>query len=525
MTIRFDHSGVSRRVFLGTASAVASSALLPTIAAPAATYVRYNATGARGQDMLKSYAIAIERMMNLPPTDARNWFRNAFIHTLDCPHMNWWFFVWHRGYLGWFEQTVREMSGNKSFAFPYWDWSEVNGPQPGYCIPKPMLDGVLTPISEPYSKYMSSFDTFYNYLNPAMETFWKSLSADQLAALNVRGMPTLDSVWTQVKGGMFQVTPNARYLRSGNACLSEATQGEVSKENVEDGLSAPTFDTFNSGQTKQHSQMSPSGGPLESGPHNQTHNNVGGYTLEPNSDVGVMADNLSPIDPLFFLHHSNMDRLWDVWTRRQQFCHRPALPTGTEWTAYAREKFMFYVNPAGNPVTQTEAGSYTAMAQFGYTYEPGTGEEMTRKCPPLLTAARTRPVAATVKGGIATLAVAPASLAAAPGHPAVASVRVPYPANASAPRTFAVLVNAPPGNTDTSPKSPYFAGTIGFFGFMPGMSGMSVDFEVPLTRVLKTLKASKDKTLSIQVVPLAGKGATLQAVRASTVEAASVTVW
>jgi tyrosinase len=42
-------------------------------------------------------------MLNLPADHPQNWFRNAFVHLMDCPHGNWWFYVWHRGYLGYFE--------------------------------------------------------------------------------------------------------------------------------------------------------------------------------------------------------------------------------------------------------------------------------------------------------------------------------------------------------------------------------------------------------------------------------------
>jgi hypothetical protein len=30
-----------------------------------------------------------------------------------------------------------------------------------------------------------------------------------------------------------------------------------------------------------------------------------------------MGDFLSPVDPVFFMHHSNIDRLWTVWTAKQ----------------------------------------------------------------------------------------------------------------------------------------------------------------------------------------------------------------
>ena len=94
-------------------------------------------------------------MLKLPADHPQNWFRNAFIHVLDCPHGNWWFYVWHRGYLGYFEQTIRNLSGDDTFAMPYWDWTTL--PQ----IPDSMFDGVLTPSRceafEPYTSNLALF--------------------------------------------------------------------------------------------------------------------------------------------------------------------------------------------------------------------------------------------------------------------------------------------------------------------------------------------------------------------------------
>src|ERR1700734_1119154 len=116
MTVLFDVPGFSRRVFLGTAAAAAGSALLPALGAPAAKFTRYNATSPQGQAMLVSYGKAVAHLLKMDPHDGRNWFRNAFIHAMDCPHGNWWFFTWHRPFVGYFEQTVRDASGNPNFA-------------------------------------------------------------------------------------------------------------------------------------------------------------------------------------------------------------------------------------------------------------------------------------------------------------------------------------------------------------------------------------------------------------------------
>jgi tyrosinase len=115
----------TRRDFLATAAAAAATALPFAPSRAAAKYTRYNVTSPEGQKMLGSYAKGIEAMLKLPADHPQNWFRNAFTHLMDCPHGNWWFYVWHRGYVGYFERTIRALSGDDSFAIPYWDWTQL----------------------------------------------------------------------------------------------------------------------------------------------------------------------------------------------------------------------------------------------------------------------------------------------------------------------------------------------------------------------------------------------------------------
>ena len=111
---------ISRAVnfMTGAGAAVLAAQLSLKPAQAAAKYTRYNVMSPNGQKMLASYAKGVEAMLKLPADDPRNWFRNAFIHLMDCPHGNWWFYVWHRGYLGYFEQTIRKPSGDANFALP-----------------------------------------------------------------------------------------------------------------------------------------------------------------------------------------------------------------------------------------------------------------------------------------------------------------------------------------------------------------------------------------------------------------------
>src|SRR5947208_3096206 len=170
---------VTRRRFLLSTAAAAGAAsvaslpldavaatLAPTPAAPPAKYTRYNAMSPGGQKALASYAIAIDKMLKLPPTDPHNWFRNAFVHMMDCPHGNWWFYVWHRGYLGYFEQTIRTLSGDSAFAMPYWDWTTL--PQ----IPDSMFAGLLTPRDMAFEPYTGNLSVFTSLVKPALTSYW-----------------------------------------------------------------------------------------------------------------------------------------------------------------------------------------------------------------------------------------------------------------------------------------------------------------------------------------------------------------
>ncbi len=509
MTQSFVIPGVSRRVFLGTAAAAAGAATLPAFAAPAKAtrYTRYNAVSPQGKVMLDSYAVAIGKMLELKPDHPHNWFRNAFVHCMDCPHGNWWFFTWHRPFVGYFEQVVRHYSGNPDFAFPYWDWTQAP------LVPAQMFDGVLDPRNQAYDRYISSFDTFYKYMNPAMEVYWRNLTPDQRKGLPDRGMPDLPTMWKVVKGNetdgaYYATTPNARWIKKIDPLLDKSTRGAVEIGTIEAGLRTRVFVDgttvsagFNSSRTASHNSM-PSRSNfaiLEGQPHNLVHNNLGGVGHLSNPLLfGYMADNLSPVDPLFMLHHSNVDRLWDVWTRKQQALHLPALPTGADWTAFADEKFLFYIDANGTPAPRKTAGESVEIAGFDYTYQPGSGENV-------VTAPRVSAVAAatfsakSISGGAGTVNVPAALLAKAPGT-LVATITIPRPTSGGAPREYDVLVNAPPGTTSATPDSPYYAGTISFFGFMASMGG-EASFSLPLTKLPPAAKGKPPGELVFTVVP------------------------
>jgi hypothetical protein len=213
-------------------------------------------------------------------------------------------------------------------------------------------------------------------------------------------------------------------------------------------------------------------GILESQPHNNVHGAVGGF----------MGAFLSPVDPIFFLHHANIDRLWDVWTRRQTALQRPTLPEGADLTAWSDEPFLFFSDASGQPVKETKAGDYAEMSAFGYDYAPGSGEDevlvAVAAAPPAAPTSRTTvamtaaPAAGEAAGGLADVpATALAAAAESTAAPAVAEVTLNLTAE-DAGRRFKVLVT-PPGASE-----PIVAGMITVFG-RPHHAGPQT-FAVPL---------------------------------------------
>jgi tyrosinase len=522
----------TRREFLATAAIAAGSATMPWAPARAAAkYTRYSATSPEGQKMLDSYARGVEAMLKLPPAHPQNWFRNTFVHLMDCPHGNWWFYVWHRGYVGFFERSIRELSGDANFAMPYWDWTAL--PE----IPARMFDGVLTPTDKAYQPFTDNLAVFTSFIKPALTNYWNTLSPAQLAQLSVRGYKSIDDLWNDVTGfspsvgagisgnEAFATTCASRYLSRDNPKLDPKTAYDVSPFVILAGLLPTDFYnvnnylSFTSSKTASH-DVQPDGATkfstLEGLPHNKVHNYIGGVgPLDP-GPYGNMTNFLSPVDPIFFLHHSNMDRLWDIWTRKQKRLGLPYLPTGDDLKTLSEEPFLFYVDGKGGFVGPSKAGDYLSTEVFDYDYAPGFGEDIVS--PPGATVApqaRAPAIEGTVTANVGSVPVPAAAiqshLADTQSRPLMAQITLPRPGQLSTAREFDVLVNAPADVTQVAADSPYYAGTIAFFGSMMGGMAMAMDatFAVPLPKKPQAFAAqstANNAALTIRVVPSHGLG-------------------
>jgi hypothetical protein len=94
-------------------------------------------------------------------------------------------------------------------------------------------------------------------------------------------------------------------------------------------------------------------GDLESQPHNVVHSQLGGLMGDPHTAAQ---------DPIFWLHHANIDRLWNRWL--QQGMGR-ADPTDSAWL---NTTFTFY-DEAGHAVFLTGAEVIDTVGQLNYRYD------------------------------------------------------------------------------------------------------------------------------------------------------------
>ncbi|HEV2844542.1 MAG TPA: tyrosinase family protein, partial [Thermoanaerobaculia bacterium] len=162
---------------------------------------------------------------------------------------------------------------------------------------------------------------------------------------------------------------NPLFVAERNAGINQGAQVPASGTTF---TTAMTFTNFASpggsglsfgGQTvPQPTHFSGVFGQLESQPHNIIHVLVGGQN-------GWMSDpNLAARDPIFWLHHANIDRLWNVWKARGG---GRVDPTAQNWLD---QVFVFF-DENGQRVELTGKQVVESAAQLKYTYADGSGDE------------------------------------------------------------------------------------------------------------------------------------------------------
>lgn len=115
-------------------------------------------------------------------------------------------------------------------------------------------------------------------------------------------------------------------------------------------MAIPDFQQFGSYAAPAPRGFGAQYGALEGTSHNGVHNAVGGQ----------MATMLSPLDPLFWLHHANIDRLWALWNASGR-----SNSNNSSWTSYVfKNNFV----DADGKIQSIGVCNLQRTYQLGYRY-------------------------------------------------------------------------------------------------------------------------------------------------------------
>jgi len=299
---------------------------------------------------------------------------------------------------------------------------------------------------------------------------------------------------------------------------------------IESIMEKATFEEFGSSRANGQDGTDPSWigrrgveGQLESTPHNLIHCRIRGP---------FMCAGTSPQDPIFQMHHCNIDRIWDAWNRAGGLN-----TTNTFWTDMVFADH--FIDPTGAQYSRT-VKELLDVAPLGYAYipepkpalEPGPISNPGREL--FLSLLFGAPIA--LEAGFVAPTLKAGSVTATPDRPANATLDIAALDGGmmaaleaggmaggaklflrrimpDAPETteLRVFVNAPDANANTpTADNPNFVTSIGFFGIGPGgtmqmeghdgMEGMEPSVQIDLP---KEGLALGGETVTLQLVSVA----------------------
>ncbi len=296
-------------------------------------YVRLNANSIEAQADLNAMEVAFDSIKKLDCSNGLSWYTQGAMHNIpnringdnelcpkyqtsadklwgwaDCTHngtteAGLHFLLWHRMYIWHLEKVVRKLSGKEDFALPYWNYG-------GYDISDNKIPAKLSTENSPLYEAAR-----YSILN--------------------NGNPMMDNQIADIRLALRELKTNPVFI--GNAGFSKK---------------------------------------MEASPHGYMHNLIGGGYANPsesyynqiyqrNNYSGLMAQvDSAGFDPVFWLHHSMVDRIWDSWLAIDNSHTNP-----TEDQLESQPwKYQFY-EPDGSRITYTMSELYNKVYNMDYTYD------------------------------------------------------------------------------------------------------------------------------------------------------------
>jgi len=383
-------------------------------------YVRENIyTFIRSPQKVAALRRGIQVMLSRPDTNPTSWIYQANMHGVPsndsrrlpawntCDHRTFFFFPWHRMYLYYFERILRQASGDPNLALPYWNYSDVVEQR---VLPEPFRIPANASTNPLYVSQRAS-------------------DINQGAALAAA-----------------EVSYTAAFRRTNFF------------HTTDDGQS------FGGRRVPQTSHRGPGGGVLEGQPHNQIHTRVGG------TNGWMRSVELAARDPIFWLHHANIDRLWERWL--QQGGGRANPTNDSDWM---NDAFTFF-DENGNQVQLRGRNILDTAGQLNYIYDDPSSRRNSVSTLSSQSTDTSTPQEVTMSPSNRELTIvlsnAPLTLTA-PAQDLVRTraltaesaitlniTKVEYNPNNSIP--YQIYINLPQGATP-DPNSPYYAGRLALF--------------------------------------------------------------
>nr|QOC60273.1 aurone synthase [Dahlia pinnata] len=248
---------------------------------------------------IDDYIRAIQAMKDLPQDDPRSFLNQAKIHCAYCNgsynqdgtdislqiHNSWLFFPFHRWYVYFYERILGKLINVPDFALPFWKWDEPDGmPIPEIFLPKD-VNGKVNPLYDEFRDANSVKDRIVDLDFGGKD---KDRPAKQQIYCN------LNTVYRDL-------------VRNGGDTLSFFGGEYVA------GVIPP--------------DKTPSAGSVEAGSHTAVHRWVGDDKQPNDEDMGNFYS--AGYDPIFYVHHANVDRMWKLWKDLRLPGH--VEPTDRDW--------------------------------------------------------------------------------------------------------------------------------------------------------------------------------------------------
>jgi tyrosinase len=238
--------------------------------------------------IMTAYAGAVKTMKEREQEDPTSWAYQAAIHGTyatpnkqlwnECQHGTWFFLPWHRMFLWYFERIVRAAV-------------IANGGPADWALP------------------------YWNYGN-----------GDEHAELP---LAFRDERLANGEQNPLYVQEREPGMNSGTGSIPEEF-GSPSDALARDGFIGKTG--FGGDRTAPNHRSKGGQGELEETPHNVVHGLVGGLMSDPQTAAN---------DPIFWLHHANIDRIWSLWIGMPGANHQD--PPEAAWLGHS---FSFFdANP------------------------------------------------------------------------------------------------------------------------------------------------------------------------------------